>query len=292
MSTRQIVTLVRREFWEHRVLWTTPLILAAVLILFAVLGTLGNTHVFNGDMFDGHGHDGESNAAVISVFSQLAVAVPQLVVMSFVVVFYLLDCLSAERKDRSILFWKSLPVSDASTVLSKFLVAFAVVPLGVYAVAVVTNLLCLVVVGISPLRGLLSAWDASMWFETEALLLFAVIYGALWYAPVMAWLLLVSSWAKRSPITWALLPPSLGVFVEHNVIGTDYLGRLLSYRLVGFWKELNHESGLNIARDHFGASGFVSFIGEFGHLWMWVGLAAAAGLLYGAIRIRRRHDDT
>src|SRR5688500_3753928 len=42
--------------------------------------------------------------------------------------FYGLDALHGERRDRSILFWKSLPVSDRTPVLSKVLVMMAVLP--------------------------------------------------------------------------------------------------------------------------------------------------------------------
>jgi len=135
--TRVFGTLIRRELWEHRSLWITPLIVAALMTLTAFPIHLGNL-------------DPEANSAkfftpenrlgwfTLMIWAQ---TLPQYLIMSIVATFYLMDCLYAERKDRSILFWKSLPVSDATTVLSKLLVGLVVLPLGVYLLAMVSGAL-------------------------------------------------------------------------------------------------------------------------------------------------------
>ena len=104
-----LLTLVRREFWEHRALWLAPLVVAALLALSV---TIGRLHIELDDAERlGSGLQQQQQVAVSTII-QLVLAVPLYIVVIFVGSFYLLDCLYAERKDRSILFWKSLPVSD------------------------------------------------------------------------------------------------------------------------------------------------------------------------------------
>jgi ABC-2 type transport system permease protein len=118
-------------------LWVAPLVVAAVLIVVTALS--GGVHI-SGDarvQIDGEAVDfinGITPERAVKLFGVLIAGlyVPQLIVMLIVLGFYLLDSLYSERKDRSILFWKSLPVSDAHTVASKALVALVVVPLGVW----------------------------------------------------------------------------------------------------------------------------------------------------------------
>src|SRR5206468_10746510 len=54
-------------------------------------------------------------------------------------IFYCLDALYGERRDRSILFWKSLPVSDVMAVLSKLAIPIVILPLLSFAVTVATQ---------------------------------------------------------------------------------------------------------------------------------------------------------
>jgi ABC-2 type transport system permease protein len=127
---RTLVTLVRREFWEHRYLWIAPLVTAALLVVCALFAH-GHIHIDAGDGADMAFSATQKLAA--STIAQGVVFVALNLVMGFVVSFYLVDCLYAERRDRSIYFWKSMPVSDGLTVASKVLVAMVVVPLGVWS---------------------------------------------------------------------------------------------------------------------------------------------------------------
>jgi ABC-2 type transport system permease protein len=134
---KTMVVLIRRELWEHRALWVTPLIVGGLLVLTALPIHIGSLP---------YGAHGESLATArnhVAMFTLMlwGQAVPQYLVMVIVLSFYLLDCLYAERKDRSILFWKSLPVSDADTVISKLLVGVVLVPFGVYLTAMVSGVL-------------------------------------------------------------------------------------------------------------------------------------------------------
>ena len=132
--------------------------------------------------------------------------------------FYLLDALHGERKDRSVLFWKSMPVSDTTTVLSKlFTGAGQSAPAIVIAVTIVTQIVVLLLASVILMIG--GATRAAIWgnlqlFQVTIALVYGQIASALWYAPMAAWLLFVSSWAKRVPILWAVLTPVAVVLFE------------------------------------------------------------------------------
>ena len=221
------------------------------------------------------------------------------------VFFYLLSSLYDERKDRSILFWKSLPVSDAATVLSKLLVALVVVPLGVFVAALVTNMLQRWVWDIRYALGLEAARSSSgirsPGLKVEAFMLLVLVLAVLWYAPIAAYLMVISAWARRNVFLWAVLPPVILWVVETIAFGTRYVRDLLVYRLGGVW---------SICRNNFRGHGVPdgSFWKQhrlsprcstssaspdlFTNIDLWLGLIVAAALVYAAIRIRRYRDDT
>ena len=128
----QFTTLLKRELWEHRSLWIAPLVVAGIILIISILGAIASGVHFNmgNPVRMGHLGRGDDNPVLVGLFS---IAGPLFIVSCITIVVYLLDCLYSERKDRSILFWKSLPVSDSLTVLSKFTLGMVVVPLGVYA---------------------------------------------------------------------------------------------------------------------------------------------------------------
>ena len=275
---KPFVTLVRREFWEHRMLWIVPLAMAACVILLSLLAT--------GVSFHG-------GARVVAQSYLLLVGAAQLVVVWFVIVFYALDCLNAERRDRSILFWKSLPVSDASTVLSKFAVAILLVPVGAFVVVLATNVLVSTIFAIR-LGGEESGGvlDATAWLDAHTIILRGVLSAMLWYAPLIAYLMFVSAWARRNVLLWAILPPIAAALLEKLVFGTSYVLAFLDRRLQLPNPIDRHV--LPIAKGEPGSVGLTSFgFLEFLQLpGTWLGLLAAALLLFGATRIRRYRDDS
>jgi ABC-2 type transport system permease protein len=185
---------------------------------------------------------------------------------------YLLDCLYAERKDRSILFWKSLPVSDARTVLVKYAVAMLIVPLGVF---VLCSVLFPVLFGIASLgfNGfdvLTGGWNTIEWLKAELALLSLVVANLLWFAPAAAWAMLASVLSRRSPILLAGLPPVVLAVSENIVLQSSEVWKFLGRRL---------SPVLDLAEAGTRPS-------------LWIGLAVAAGILYIVIRLRRYRDDT
>lgn len=289
-------TLIRREFWEHRALWLAPLLTALPLVGTAMFGHF--------EMASMKALTADQARAILGI-SVWAMSVVIFMVAALVVTFYLLDCLYAERRDRSVLFWKSLPVSDASTVLSKFLVALVVVPAGVFLFAVATDL---VVRGILTARtgaGLIAEefplWDTRAWFATQALLGIWVAASAVWYAPLAAWMLVISAWARRSVMLWTVLPPLLIALIERLALRTSHFWDFLADRLTpafpalqGVGAELASQT-VTIHRSKVVSLPRVFENLDLGAVFfnapMLLGLVAAAVLLFAAIRLRRWRDD-
>lgn len=290
-------TLIRREFWEHRGLWIAPLAVAGLLIVLSAVG--GSIDI---QLDDKHREvlEALSPQKRMQMFGVLmsGLLVPQLVVMAIMLSIYLLDTLYAERKDRSILFWKSLPVSDAQTVWSKFVTAMFAQPLLVYVISLATSMLVYAVLRLrfagTPL-GSLSSWDTVTWLSMQGVLLADTLIAAIWYAPLAAALLLISAWARRSVYVWATLGPLLLMFLEKRIFGTTILARLLEYRCVGFFQAMGFKVASHSDAPLEPAANIYRSIDATGLLAspdLWLGAAAAAGILWVTIRIRRFRDDT
>ena len=273
-TTRPFLTLVRRELWEHRGLIWAPLAMALTIIVLSLLGaaqdiTLPGVVVVR---------DADEQRDFLSTL-MFGLLVPQLLAGLVVVFFYLLDGLFTERRDRSILFWKSLPVSDTKTVLSKLFVALVAMPLWIWALSLLVGL---VVFGVLAAKvsntpaAALGTWHGEDWLVLQATLLGKLAVAALWYLPVAGWLLLVSVLAKRAPFLWATLPFLVLSLAERIALGTNVMGALVAQRLFGFREE-------------------VALMSEFPLLAspdLWIGVAVGAALVYAAIRVRQRSDDS
>jgi len=296
-----LVALVRREFWEHRALWMAPLLIAALLVICAFPAHL--------DFVPEEARDAladRMNQRAMFQLLQWGLTVPQYLVMLIVLNFYLLDCLYAERKDRSILFWKSLPISDGATVVSKLLVALVVVPVGVYLLAALTDLLFTAIWLGRAAMGSLPSWVSGMWgtmawIKVEILMLMGLLTSILWYAPFAAYLLLVSAWARRNVFLWALLPPVFAILIERLAFGTHHVLALIHYRSWGIWEALHLQDAMTHAVIGSGDDRIVSLSGVFDTLDLrdiitntdlWLGVLVAVGLTFAAARIRRYRDDT
>ena len=272
-------TLIRREFWEHRPLWIAPLAVSASVILLTGVAAMQVSMPEISSKPTPFTREGLLVGGMASVIGI------HLVVATIVIGFYLLDCLYAERKDRSILFWKSLPVSDTNTVLSKFIVACVIVPLGVYLLAGVTGLIATAILQVRFHEITSEMWDLSSWARMYSTYLLGLISCMLWFAPVIAYLMLVSAWARRSVLLWASLPPVVALLLEEYAFDTHYVATFLKYRL-------GLPPGIIGTKEGVTASVGALLADVVSPLGLWLGLAAAAVLLFGAIRIRRFRDDT
>jgi ABC-2 type transport system permease protein len=303
---RTLVTLVRREFWEHRALWIAPLATAALLVA-CTLFAHGHVQIDGNDV--GDQPFSPRQALALSTIAQGVIFEALNLVLVAVVSFYLIDCLYAERRDRSIYFWKSMPVSDGLTVASKLLVAMVVAPLGVWVLAAMTHVAVSLVFAAHSAFGQLPAhlvaWNTLTWLRVELLLLIGVILGVAWNAPITGFFLLVSVLARRNAVMWALGIPVLAPLLELLVLRTHYIWTFIVYRSLGIWDILANHGDLKFLRDqsaegnsHFHVQPIDALLGEL-HFRaaflapdLWLGLIAAAAMIYAATRIRRYRDDT
>ena len=285
-ATRPLYWSVRRELWENRSIYVAPLAAAAVLLFGVLIGTLALPRHLPALMaLD----PAKQHAAVTMPYNVVS---GLLLLTAFLVgVFYCLDALHGERRDRSILFWKSLPVSDLTTVISKATIPLVVLPLLVFAIVVaaclIIRLLSTVALLGSP-AGLAILGTHVKLFQFSAALLYALIGIALWHAPLYAWLLVVSAWARRSAFLWAVLPPlAIGVF-EKLAFNSTHFGIWLRYRLIGWFPR----AFVAPATGHVPIEPLASItpLRLLGAPGLWTGLVFAVICLAVAVRMRRRRE--
>jgi ABC-2 type transport system permease protein len=303
--------LIKRELWETRSAWVGPAITAAVLMLIASAGLF-------------YSIDGSFSAEIVAQIREssdvslkaAAFAGLGLIAGTFFIVLqitqysYLVDCLYSERKDRSILFWKSLPISDAATVLAKFGFALLVMPaiaaVAMVATQVVVFLAATVKLGAaSGMLGLL--WSPTIWLQAFAYVIYLYFKVVLWALPLMAWILLVSAFAPRSPMGVAILIPAVLALIENLLIGSHFIGTAVMSRLSPpSMLKTGPDNSIGITTDG------MQFQTQDALQWLshplaalrvdasllvsspsfWIGLLVAAGFVMSAIAVRRRRDPS
>jgi ABC-2 type transport system permease protein len=268
---------VRRELWEHRSVYLGPAIAAGVVLFGFILSLMQMSHV----------HWEGSNAGVdLTILPYFVVSGVVLATGLLVAFAYCLSALNTERRDRSILFWKSLPVSDATTVLAKAFVPLVAIPVVAFAVIGVTQLIVMVMLAISPhAQGQGTGQVGQAIFSS---LIYGPLVLSLWYAPVYGWLLLVSSWAKRGTFLWAVLPPLAICLLEAIVLHSRHFSDLLGLRLNGGFGAVFALSAPASA-DQFHLSQ-ITREQFFTSPDLWLGLLVAAAFIAGAVWMRRRAE--
>ena len=274
--TRPFYWSVWRELWENHSIYIAPSIVSAIILFGSFVGSFhlpGRRQ--NALLLD----PARRRAAIELPYDIVAV---MLIFTAFIIgVFYCLDALHGERRERSILFWKSLPVSDLTTVLSKTSVPLVVLPLVSFAIIVVTQFIMLVISTAALLpSGLASTtWANFNLFQESLILLYGLVAIALWHAPLYGWALLVSGWVRRATFLWAVLP-LLGIaFFEKITFNTSHFASMLKDRLLGFAPEAFEFSAHAIPRLTPGR--YLSSPG------LWLGLVFAAAFIIAAVRLRR-----
>jgi len=299
------VALLRRELWEHRSILIVPATLAG-LILSTVLGSAIYALVrgYGLEMvFDNHWHSNpdtvEMGRHVPAAF--IAMAAFFGIVLTINVTLYLVDCLYADRRDRSILFWKSLPISDTATVLSKLTTALLVAPAAALVAAFATTFILAIAAtvvlwshGVENTSGL---WQVQPLLSVIVGMPALTLMIAAWYVPVAAWCVLASAWAPRAPLLWAALPPVALIIVEQIAFGTHRVPEFLGDRMGGVFPRLfdtRHYVGFGIRDDEFvGTLPALQDISSYlTSLDLWGGFVAAAVFVAGAIALRRYRDET
>jgi ABC-2 type transport system permease protein len=274
--------LVRREFWERRSIWIVPAVIAGLVILVSLFG---KTQFF---VLDSKTQIRELGAAHLAGMGVLFFSV-----MSLCVTLYYLDCLYDDRRDRSILFWKSLPVSDTATVLSKLVMGMLVFPLLYYVLAEFTALITAFIVSVrahTMVGGAL--WQGDLWLKIQVVWLWLIVSSAIWYLPVAGWLLVVSAAVKRAPMLWSVLPFLVVYLLERYFLGTHYFASLLGQRLAGYPAAAFHVSA-NPDIDDITQSvlRLIDVQGFFSSRETWIGLAVGVALIVGTIQVRMRRSE-
>jgi ABC-2 type transport system permease protein len=281
--TRPLSWSVWRELWENRSIYVAPLIVAAVQVFGFAISTIGLAERRRAVLL----LEPAKQRAAIEIPYDIA-AMMMLFTVFIVGVFYCLDALHGERRDRSILFWKSLPVSDLTTVLSKAIIPLAVLPVVAFALTVCVQLIMLLITSANLLMHGMSpatTWARFPVVQNWIVLFYGLVVLALWHAPIYGWLLLVSGWARRATFLWAVLPFIAIQIFEKITFNTSYFAKLLQHRLMGF---APHAFGFHgeghPTIDSLSQLTPGKYLGSPG---LWIGLLVAAAFLFAAIRLRR-----
>jgi ABC-2 type transport system permease protein len=277
---------VRRELWENRSIYMAPLIAAGVVLFGYGMTAFNLPHLRRNALAL---EPARMRAAIELPYDAAALMI--MFTVFIVGIFYCLDALHGERRDRSILFWKSLPVSDLTSVLSKAFVPLVILPVVTFVIVFATQLFMLLLSSAALLPSGLAGttWQLLPWPRLLSILLYGLVTSALWEAPVYAWLLLVSSWARRATFLWAVLPWLAIGAIEKLAFDTTFFMRMLIRRLTGGFEEgfvvVKYPQGAHVP--------VVDRLTEFDPLrfltspGLWIGLVVAAAFLIATIRLRR-----
>jgi ABC-2 type transport system permease protein len=284
--TRPFFWSVRRELWENRSIYLAPMIAAGVVLFGFGITALSLPRLRHNALAL------ESTRMRAAIELPYDAAAMMIMFTVFIVgIFYCLDALHGERRDRSILFWKSLPVSDLTSVLSKAIVPLAILPLLTLVIVLATQFIMLLISTAvllpSGLAG--TTWQLLPWPRLWLILLYGLVTSALWEAPVFAWLLLVSSWARRATFLWAVLPWLAISAIEKLAFDTTFFIRMLVRRLTGGFEEgfvvVHYPKDAHVpVVDRLTQFDPLRFLSSPG---LWIGLVLAAAFLIAAIRVRR-----
>jgi ABC-2 type transport system permease protein len=282
-ATHPLYWCIRRELEENRWIFIGQLIIAALFLLGFLISGFHAPAQVQAESPGGPAQHWHSMAMPYDMAAGLMMAA--LILMSL---FYSADALHGERRDRSILFWKSLPVSDLTTVLAKASVPLIFLPLLTFVVTVAMQTVMLLLdnvhlaargMSVSPLWGNLSV--PHMWW---LLLYHLVAVHALWPFPVYCWVLLVSGWARRAVLLWAALPVLAFAAFEELVLGTSHLAATVAARLIG------GGAPSDITPEHLFPLGPMTHLTPGRYLsspGLWIGLGLAALFLAAAAQLRR-----
>jgi ABC-2 type transport system permease protein len=284
-ATRPLYWSIRRELWENSSIYLAPLIVAVFYLLGLLISVIRIPKTL---------------AALADPVNQRAMIQTPYHVAAFVLVltafftgaFYCLDALYGERRDRSVLFWKSLPVSDLTTVLAKACIPLAILPLITFVVILATQIVIfLLSTGFALGNGLSAAalWAQLPLWKMWISLLCAIVTSALWYAPIYGWLLLVSSYVRRGVFLSAVLPPfAIGV-VEKIAFNTHYFSDMIAFRLTGWYSQafVPLAPGAVSTADPLTQITLGRFLGS---PELWIGLVVTVIFLAIAVQLRRSRE--
>ncbi|HYA25363.1 MAG TPA: ABC transporter permease [Terriglobales bacterium] len=285
-QTRPFYWSARRELWENRWILIGQLAVALVFLV----GFLFNMARWLDNMRNLSITDPAKYWEMVSEPYNIGAGalMGTLILMS---IFYCSDTLYGERRDRSILFWKSLPVSDVTTVLAKASIPLVILPLLTFGITIVVHLIMLLLSSIVlPLSGMsvASLWRELAIFPMWGMLFYHILLAhVLWPFPVYCWLILVSGWARRAPLLWAALPVVVIGGLEKLIFHTSHFAAMVGTRLIGSGAPTDITSGAMFPT---GPMTHLTPLRYLGSPSLWAGFGVAALFLIAAVRMRRYRD--
>jgi ABC-2 type transport system permease protein len=305
MITHQLA-LIKREIWEHRSIYITPIAIASIVTL-GVLAMLMFASEFAAELdaaIFGAANmvgDPERRAALTLYF--LGTSWVFLVALAILTVFYCLDSLYAERKDKSILFWRSMPVTDAETIISKLLTALIVIPVVSIIAIMATHLVNLIVTSIwvsmkGGDAGLL-IWGSVSLLDNWLAAFAVVLACGIWMSPFIGWFLFVSAYTKRSPLLMAFMPLFLLALLEKIILRTHVFAEHVLGRSEGMplirtnnIERFFDEEQWRIAEGGTSLLAHLDFVQFLTSPALWAGIVVCGLLSTAAIYVRRYRDES
>ena len=298
-----LIPLMRRELAEHRAIIIAPAVFLGVILFAIAVGLVHSGRILGTpvDLSALRGLDVPEMTTVLGTVV-LAIWVQFAIVGGVLAAFYLLDCLYADRKDRSVLFWKSLPISDLETVASKALTGLVSIPavMAVFALACVLAMIPIGSVTVALLGG--NPWSliiAPVPSFSSVLSIFSYsLAAAVWFLPLAGYLMLCSAWAKRAPFLHAILIPVGIAFVEGLIFNSSNFLSMIGNYFGDFFETVGRTSDgmafhmegdeIEITGDHLHG---LSPWAVFGRLNLYIGLAVGLAAMALAVRLRRTRID-
>jgi ABC-2 type transport system permease protein len=300
------LALLKREIWEHRSIYVTPLAITSIVTLgtLAMLMFAGgfakelDVAIFGATNIAG---DAERKVALTGFFVGTSWAF--LLAAMVLTIFYTLDSLYAERKDKSILFWRSLPITDAEVVVSKLLTAIVVIPLVTVAAIIATHIVNLVVTSIwVSVKGADAGhliWGSVPLLDNWLAALIVTLASAIWMSPFVGWFLFVSAFTKRSPLLMAFMPlvliPLLELIFLRSTVFAEAVftrrGMIPLFRgmdMEGFFDE----DSLHISGEVVSLLAHLDVVQFLTSASMWAGVIVCALFVTAAIYVRRYRDES
>jgi ABC-2 type transport system permease protein len=305
--------LLKREFWENRggFFWA-PVIaggIQAILYSLAIIMTSlarGNINI-NGQTLNGMITSppeeiargiGMSADTILMAGTGLA-----LLILAFVVFFYALGSLYDDRRDRSVLFWKSLPISDAHTVLSKAVWALLLAPVIALIIGLITGLILwiptAIIISVNGFPGT-SIFTHSHPLRVIGNLLVTMPVQMLWSLPTVGWLMFCSAWARSKPFLWAVLIPVLGCVLVSmmNILPNMQLPLKQLWYVVAFrgllsvtptWLATSHINigGNMVKSEAIESVSLNQIMHMFASVDLWIGVVIGIAFIATAIYLRR-----
>jgi len=300
------LALLKREVWEHRSIYVTPLAIASIVTLgtLAMLMFAGgfakqlDIAIFGAQNIAG---DAERQAALTGFF--VGTSGVFLLAAMILTIFYTLDSLYAERKDKSILFWRSMPVTDAEAVVSKLITAVVVIPLATVATVIATHIVNLIVTSVwVSAKGADAGhliWGSVPLIDNWVAALIVTLASAIWMSPFIGWFLFVSAYTKRSPLLMAFMPLILIPIIEFIFLRSSFFADAVFSRkgMIPLFRGMDmegffDEDSLHISEETVSLLAHLDVVRFLTSPSMWGGVIVCALFVTAAIYVRRYRDES